>query len=263
MSFLPRTLYLDQNEMVNFILTIPKNGWLWSPKGITWHNTAAPSIAQWNAYSEPQRQAWGDNYDHYVKFDLHWHSGPHFCATPDKSFVLCEPRANGVHASCFNSDHYGVETVGDFRPGGDDPHVGRGLLSMLASANIIAALCKRMNWSPQKVINFHRDCIRDHHPCPGALVTNEWAIGLVENRLAALNSSSIPPTDPFNLATVEGLQRALNALGANPQLAIDGDNGPLTANAVKTYQRSHDLVPDGIAGSATIVVIEREIGRLS
>jgi hypothetical protein len=192
MTFLPHAPYLDADEMAKFILAIPETGWTWSPVGVTWHNTASPSLAQWDGWPEAVREAWGDNYDHYCKIDQRWHSGPHFCATPDKSFVLCEPRADGVHASCFNRDHFGVETVGDFRAGADDPLSGRGLAAMQSAANIVAALCLRMGWDPEKAINFHRDCLQDHHPCPGALVTNEWAIGLVKARMVMELSRPAP-----------------------------------------------------------------------
>jgi N-acetylmuramoyl-L-alanine amidase len=186
-SFLPKPYYLDRDDMVKFVLGIPRTGWTWEPVGITWHNTAAPSLKQWDAYPEAVKEAWGSNYDHYCKFDQRWHSGPHFCATPDNSFVLCEPRADGIHSTCFNSTHFGVETVGDFRHGADDPLSGRGLASMQNAALIIAALCKRMGWAPTRVVNFHRECTRDHHACPGDLVTDDWALRLVVANLTALN----------------------------------------------------------------------------
>lgn len=191
MTFLPKPYYLGAGDMAKFILSIPATGWTWEPIGITWHNTAAPSLKQWDAYPEPVKEAWGSNYDHYCRFDQRWHSGPHFCATPDKSFVLCEPRADGIHSTCFNRTHFGVETVGDFRLGVDDPTIGHGLFSMTNAANIIAALCKRMGWIPEKVVNFHRVCTRDHHPCPGDLVKSDWAINLVNERLDVLNQHAV------------------------------------------------------------------------
>jgi len=187
MSFLPHPYYLTIDEMVQFISQIPDTGWTWSPTKITWHNTGEPSLDRWdNHYSQAVRDGWGANYNHYCKFDNRWHSGPHFVGAPDKSIVLCEPRADGVHSTCWNHTAWGVETIGDFSRGADDPLTGRGLLSMTASANIIAALCKRMKWHPREVIVFHRDCKKDHHACPGNLVTDDWAISLVENRLSEL-----------------------------------------------------------------------------
>ncbi len=49
---------------------------------------------------------------------------------------------------------------------------------------------------------------------------------------------------------VEALQRALNANGAH--LTVDGDYGPATKAAVKSYQASHGLTADGIAGPNTL-----------
>ena len=154
MTYLPQPYYLDRDDMVKFILAIPTTGWTWKPVGITWHNTGSPNLKQWAAYPPAVKAAWGANYDHYCRFDEGWHSAPQLAGTPDDSFVLCEPRANGVHASCFNSDHFGVETIGDFRKGADDPLSGPGLASMQSSANIIAALCKRMGWEPTKSYQF-------------------------------------------------------------------------------------------------------------
>ena len=190
MTYLPRAIYLDLDDMAKYILAIPATGWSWKPVGVTWHNTGVPTLKQWDNWPKPVCDAWGDNLDHYYKYEERWHAGPHACGTPDKGIVLGDFRANGVHASCFNSDHFGVETVGDFRKGSDDPLSGRGLLSMQSSANIIAALCLRMGWSVMK-INFHRECTRDHHACPGDLVTDEWAIGLVKARMGVLKAKSL------------------------------------------------------------------------
>lgn len=253
MTFLPRAIYLDMDDMVKFILAIPVTGWTWAPKGITWHNTGAPTLREWDDYPQPVKDAWGDNLDHYYRFDEGWHAGPHAAGTPDKGIVLGEFRANGVHASCWNSDRFGIETVGDFRTGSDDPFIGRGLLSMQSSANIVAALCKRMGWQPRAVINFHRECTRDGHACPGNLVTDEWAIRLAETRFAQINGLPAPtpspappapspvpaafPTGPLVIdpASVSGIQQALNAIGAH--LKVDADFGPLTKDALRRALR--------------------------
>jgi cell wall-associated NlpC family hydrolase len=51
--------------------------------------------------------------------------------------------------------------------------------------------------------------------------------------------------------TVKTLQKLLNAMGARPKLAIDGDFGPLTLSAVIAFQKAHSLVADGIVGPKT------------
>jgi hypothetical protein len=50
--------------------------------------------------------------------------------------------------------------------------------------------------------------------------------------------------------TVKALQRALKAAGFDPG-RIDGEFGPMTAAAVRSYQAAHRLVADGEIGSQT------------
>ena len=47
------------------------------------------------------------------------------------------------------------------------------------------------------------------------------------------------------------IQHALNRLGARPQLAEDGQSGPKTVAAVKSFQTANGLSPDGVAGPKT------------
>ena len=54
------------------------------------------------------------------------------------------------------------------------------------------------------------------------------------------------------------VQQSLNALGANPPLAEDGMNGPLTTAAVVQFQQANGLSPSGFADAATIAAIERK-----
>jgi len=49
--------------------------------------------------------------------------------------------------------------------------------------------------------------------------------------------------------TCRTLQYLLNAHGAN--IAVDGVFGPKTTSAVRTFQRSHGLVVDGVVGNQT------------
>jgi N-acetyl-anhydromuramyl-L-alanine amidase AmpD len=54
---------------------------------------------------------------------------------------------------------------------------------------------------------------------------------------------------------VSDLQAKLNELGAS--LVVDGDFGPATEAAVKAFQAAHGLISDGIAGDATVAMIDR------
>jgi hypothetical protein len=199
MTFLASATRFDLQAMTGYILAIPKIGFkpnpntgrVWNPKGVVLHNTAAPSLGQWAHYSDSQKQNWGNNLNTYYK-GMQWHSGPHFCGTPESwSLVLCDPLADGVHDSCRNADYFGVETVGNFAPGADDPASGPGLAAMKASANIIASLCARFDFDPDTAIDFHRNCKRDGHACPGARVSDGSVIALVKARLAEIRGPAL------------------------------------------------------------------------
>lgn len=205
MTFLPKALHFERDAMVSYVLSIletgfkanPNTGAVWAPKGVVWHNTALPNLKIWASYSEAQKEAWGDNYDLFCKTMQRWHSGPHAMGTPEAwSLILCDLQADGVHDSCRNRDYFGVETVGDFAEGADDPLSGPGLAAMEASANIIAALCVRFNFDPHSQIDFHRNCKADNHACPGARVTDAWAIGLVVARIAEIKGMKMTEAAP-------------------------------------------------------------------
>lgn len=70
------------------------------------------------------------------------------------------------------------------------------------------------------------------------------------------------PSDGPDLGTVEGLQEALNTLGAAPALVVDGKLGPKTKAAVEAWQARHALAVDGIAGARTLGSIRAGLAAL-
>lgn len=54
------------------------------------------------------------------------------------------------------------------------------------------------------------------------------------------------------------LQAKLNALGAEPELPVDGSYGRVTRRAVMAFQAQHKLVVDGVAGPLTMAELEKE-----
>lgn len=56
-------------------------------------------------------------------------------------------------------------------------------------------------------------------------------------------------------ADFAAVQAKLNSLGANPQLSVDGQNGPMTTAAVKAFQNAKGLVPDGVVGPMTLAAL--------
>lgn len=53
------------------------------------------------------------------------------------------------------------------------------------------------------------------------------------------------------LMTAKDVQHALNTLGTIPKLDEDGNIGPRSVAAIKTFQTAHGLTPDGVAGAKT------------
>lgn len=84
-----------------------------------------------------------------------------------------------------------------------------------------------------------------------------WTGGVHDRRFreaaifqAALGGSVVTaPSGPAHSAA--WLQQALNALGAKPQLVVDGDYGPATRAAVKLFQSQNGLAADGLFGAQT------------
>jgi murein L,D-transpeptidase YcbB/YkuD len=80
----------------------------------------------------------------------------------------------------------------------------------------------------------------------------------VEDRFAPAAAA----TAMFDPVRVKWLQTALNLIGADPRLDVDGEYGPLTKEAVKQFQESHGLVADGWGGDVTHAALQAEIARV-
>jgi hypothetical protein len=85
---------------------------------------------------------------------------------------------------------------------------------------------------------------------PGAA---KWRQAFEEQASAAV---TLPTAGDY---TTANLQVALNHLGANPKLVIDGQLGPITKKAVKDFQIAHDLTVDGKPGRQTWAAIDAAI----
>ena len=78
-----------------------------------------------------------------------------------------------------------------------------------------------------------------------------------ENLAAAAAASTM-----FDAVRVKWVQTALNVLGAMPPLAVDGEYGPLTTEAVQQFQTSKGLEVDGWAGDLTHAALQATISKL-
>lgn len=148
----------------------------WKPKGITLHNTGSPTLAQWVELgpSHDQRIL---NLESYYENEEHWHAGPHFFVGRSHISGFSNPLEPGVHASCFNRDHLGVEMAGDFST--EPFNTGDGAMVRDTAVAGLAILFHALGLDPRSTLNFHRQCVADHHACPGSNVNEADAIARV------------------------------------------------------------------------------------
>lgn len=142
----------------------------WRPSGLTLHNTGAPNLSQWSGYPEKQRI---ENLERYYRDEQGWSAGPHFFVDDDDPCIWPFTPINirGVHSPSFNATRIGVEMVGDYRPGVDDPMTGRGLIVYKNMVALFAILCDKLGLEPtSETIKFHREDPRTTHQCPGDLM---------------------------------------------------------------------------------------------
>ncbi len=86
------------------------------------------------------------------------------------------------------------------------------------------------------------------------------AAGYVPTDAPAVHGEPSPAAaPPSDLSTVEGVQRALNALGFH--VVVDGEWGPETEAAVKGFQFRERLVTDGDAGPLTKAALAKALAK--
>ena len=102
-------------------------------------------------------------------------------------------------------------------------------------------------------------------------------IELTNAQLANLRANPLPPTPaPIvaaaapvapaasvapELMSVEDIQTALNQLGANPQVTVNGDCDQTTKDAVAKFQQSHNCDVDGWVGAQTTAAIKAALAQ--
>lgn len=164
MTFLTTPLAFTQPEFVDYVDKILWHGW--RPQFLVLHNTAEPNLVQWD-HSGLGRTAGAQrvkNLNHYYKVEEGWHSGPHIFVAPDLIWVACDLTEDGVHASCYNRVSIGIEMVGDYST--ESFTEGDGARVRDNAVACIAALSHVLKINPD-TLHFHKECIRDHHDCPG------------------------------------------------------------------------------------------------
>lgn len=164
----------------------------WKPIGITLHNTAAPTLAQW-AESGPAHDARIRNLQSYYE-GMGWHGGPHLFISRDWINEFSNPLRRGTHSRCYNATHLGIEMVGDYNS--EQFNSGDGAKVRDNAVFAMAVFCRKFGFNPDKDIVFHKDCKLDNHDCPGKLVTKVDIFARVKDEMARQGGQPVPQSGP-------------------------------------------------------------------
>ncbi len=80
--------------------------------------------------------------------------------------------------------------------------------------------------------------------------------------VATMPTGATVDTTPALRWGTKEVQHSLNRLGASPKLAEDGQSGPKTVAAVKSFQTANGLTPDGVAGPKTKTALYLAVSQL-
>jgi len=143
---------------------------------VTIHHTASPSLAQRPDGWKLQHMR---NIAHYYQKKLGWSAGPHLFTDEDEVYGMSSLWRRGIHARSFNSNSIGVEMLGNYDS--ESPSSGRGLDVIETTAQVVAALLRRMKLlATDKTILFHRDDPKTSKTCPGSLINKSWFVSKVQ-----------------------------------------------------------------------------------
>ena len=265
MAFIKNPAHFNRDELQTMISGIKIVDW--KPKFPTLHNTGDPSLARWKRYGATPQERWGANLNNYFQ-GMGWHAGPHFVCCPDYIWYLSDLAEDGVSVSCWNHSTVGIEMVGDYEVGSDDFTTGDGARVRDNAVFLLAVLCRKFGWRIDDYVqgasglHFHKECPQDHHACPGSKVSKSSIIQLVKAQLAQFSAPVATGTPAATavagpeIMSVEDIQGALNRLGANPQLDVNGEYDGATKAAVTAFQKAHDCDVDGWVGPQTAAALK-------
>lgn len=191
---------------VAYLATVPRPAWC---RGITNHNTYIPNELQWRGLAslESMRATY---------IGKGWSAGPHLYLAAeapnpaDTGIWQMTPLAHvGVHAGPCNSDHLGIENVGDFdaRP----PTAAQ--YNLLLAVN--RALLRQWSITPERV-QTHKECMPGR-TCPGR--------HLDANTLRADLARPIAPPPAIRAYVVLAPCAVLTARAPNAPLASGPSSG--------------------------------------
>jgi hypothetical protein len=112
---------------------------------------------------------------------------------------MCDFASKGIHAVSFNGSSIGIEVLGYYDTGKEDPKTGRGLACWQNAAATVRVLLDWLNLQASpSTIKFHRDDPQTTKTCPGSAVDKNWFLSLIPQQLPALTTSA-PASQPPNV----------------------------------------------------------------
>lgn len=185
----------------------PLNFNLWKPSKIVWHNTAAPTLAQWRTSAAADRQAGRasgitriNNLERFFRDQQKWSSAPQAFVADDLVWLFTPFTKKGTHTPSWNGESIGIEMIGDFSHEDDD--AGPGLNVRKNTVALTALLCEKLGLSPEigdvtvgknrqgkkiilrttGTIFLHKQDPLTDHDCPGKDVADDHASMVQEVR---------------------------------------------------------------------------------
>ncbi len=160
----------DLKELKEFISTLDFSQW--KPSLIVWHNTALPTIQQWEkSYQSDISKGLEpgitriNSLENFFKNNNGWPSGPHAFVYKDKVWAFTPFNKKGTHSPSWNGIAIGIEMIADFDKEDDDS--GIGLLIKNNTIALTAMLCEKLGLNPQTAIKLHKEDKKTTHDCPG------------------------------------------------------------------------------------------------
>ncbi len=201
----------------------------WRPSKIVWHNTAAPTLAQWIKTAESDRAAGLvpgitriRNLEAFFRDNNGWSGCPHLFIANDFIWEMNVLTSPGVHTPSWNGTSIGIEMIGDYDT--EQADSGEGLKVKQNTIFATALLCSAIGLEPTSgevssnhgtsgTIFLHKQDWKTTHACPGKYMADDKAemiadvAGLMGGGDAHdIGAATVPPSAPRNgVVIVDGL----------------------------------------------------------
>lgn len=162
---------LTQEEFRKYVTLLEWSKW--RPTRFVWHNTAAPSLAQWMSKAKEDvgeglmpGTTRINNLERYFRDNNGWSGCPHLFIANDLIWVMNALTLPGVHSPSWNHISIGIEMIGDFSR--EDDESGEGFKVKQNTIFATAILCAELGILPStETIFLHKQDPKTTHDCPG------------------------------------------------------------------------------------------------